>query len=135
MLANDKSILKFYLTASSIVNALIVVMLICSVAHAEVYDEDIIANAIYKAEGGTKAKKPYGILSVACEGEAHCRRICINTIRNNFVRYQIDNKGYKDFIEFLASRYAPVGAGNDPTNLNINWIKNVRYFINKEGLK
>jgi len=31
-----------------------------------------------------------------------------------------------DFIEFLGARWAPCGAANDPTNLNANWVKNVK---------
>jgi hypothetical protein len=29
------------------------------------------------------------------------------------------------FIDFLASRWAPVGVTNDPTQLNANWDDNV----------
>ena len=29
------------------------------------------------------------------------------------------------FIEFLGARWAPVGADNDPTALNVNWVPNV----------
>ena len=29
------------------------------------------------------------------------------------------------FIAFWAARWAPVGATNDPTNLNANWVHNV----------
>ena len=31
----------------------------------------------------------------------------------------------KDFIPYLAGKYAPVGASNDPKNLNKNWVTNV----------
>lgn len=31
----------------------------------------------------------------------------------------------EDFIEFLGARWAPVGADNDPGNLNANWVENV----------
>lgn len=30
-----------------------------------------------------------------------------------------------DFVQFWAQRWAPVGAGNDPTALNANWPVNV----------
>lgn len=36
--------------------------------------------------------------------------------------------GKGDFIEFLGSRYAPIGADNDPTGLNKNWVSNVTYW-------
>lgn len=102
-----------------------------SVAHAQEYTDEQIVNAIYKAEGGKHAKKPYGIISVKCEGEKECRQICKNTVRNNKRRYKNDPKGSKDFIEFLSKRYAPIGASNDPAGLNRNWQRNVRSILAK----
>lgn len=87
-----------------------------------------IVDAIYLAEGGEKAKKPYGILSVPCDSEASCRRIAENTVRNNFRRW-LDAGAEGDYLEFLARRYAPIGASNDPRGLNQNWLSNVRYFM------
>jgi hypothetical protein len=55
------------------------------------------------------------------------RQACINTI--NHALRDWDGKG--DFIEFLGSRYCPIGAKNDPTGLNKNWVKNVTYYYNK----
>lgn len=86
-----------------------------------------IADAIYKTEGGSKAAKPFGILSVPCEGYDECRVICLNTIRNNRKRFKKQTK-YVDFIEFLGSRYAPVEAHP----LNKNWVKNVKWFLKEE---
>ena len=85
-----------------------------------------------KAEGGKNAIKPYGILSIPCDTEAECRRICKNTIRNNIKRFNdYGHNRFTSYLQFLQSRYAPVGANNDPTNLNQNWLKNVKYFYNK----
>jgi len=114
------------------------IMLICLVANAEtqleirsqrtsftIYE---IADAIYWAENSKKY--PYGIKSVSCDTVAECRRICLNTIRNNIKRY--NDYGYKEYdsyLEFLSSRYAPIGASNDPNNLNRNWIKNVLFYL------
>lgn len=39
---------------------------------------------------------------------------------------------FTDYIEFLASRYCPIGADNDPQGLNKNWVKNVKYFLTKK---
>jgi len=100
---------------------------------AKNYSNEEICDAIYLAEGGEKTKYPYGIKSVKCSGEKECRKICINTVRNNKRRYrEYGYKKYKTFLEFLASRYAPIGAKNDPKNLNKNWLKNVKYFLRKE---
>ena len=95
------------------------------------WEDTEIAQAIYFAEGGAKAKVPYGILSVKVRDEAEARQVCLNTIRNNRVRWQ--KAGAKgDYLEFLARRYAPVvGATNDPQGLNRNWLRNVRHFLNR----
>lgn len=89
------------------------------------FDIERLAESIYRAEGGTKAKKPYGILSIPCEGKEHCGRICRNTIRNNLKRW--NNAGRKEpYLQFLANRYAPLFAENDPNGLNNHWLSNVR---------
>jgi len=96
------------------------------------YTDAQIADAIYLAEGGARAKVPYGILSVKVKDEAEARQVCLNTIRNNRKRYaDYGYKQYPDYLSFLASRYCPVGASNDTSNLNKNWLKNVRYFLKK----
>ena len=87
------------------------------------YSDDQIADAIYIAEGGAKTAHPYGILKTYKATTS--RQACINTIRHA----RRDWNGSGDFIAFLGSRYAPVGAANDPTNLNKNWIKNVRDIL------
>lgn len=100
------------------------------------YSDEIIADAIYIAEGGEKAAVPYGIMSVKVKNEAEARQVCLNTIRNNRKRY--DKYGYKQhdsFLEFLGSRYAPIGAENDKYNLNKNWVKNVRFYVKKLNAK
>lgn len=95
------------------------------------YNVEDLADAIYLAEGGASAKKPYGILSVYCETEADCREICINTIKNNVGRYKLfGHKEYPTFLEFLQSRYAPTENVSDfDRNLNQHWLTNVRYFL------
>ena len=110
---------------------LILVLFLCfiSLAHAaEEYSNERIVNAIYLAEGGKKAISPFGILSVKCEGYDACRLICLNTIRNNRKRYaDYGYKQYDTFLEFLWHRYAPPEAHP----LNKNWLRNVRYFLEK----
>ena len=89
-------------------------------------DFERLADSIYRAEGAEKAKKPFGILSIPCEGYEECRQICLNTLKNNFKRWEASSKK-KPYLEFLAERYAPRKAHP----LNTNWLKNVRYFYNK----
>lgn len=93
---------------------------------------EVIVDAIYIAEGGANTSYPYGIMSIDTNGdEKYARKICFNTVRNNKKRFLNQSK-YTDYIEFLGSRYAPIGAENDPTNLNKNWVKNVKFYIRKE---
>lgn len=118
----EKEICAFYVVGS-IIGAILILLVAC-VAHAETFDAEAIADAIYKVEGGAKAKKPYGILSVKCSSEAECRQICINTVQNNFTRWQVAGaKG--DYLEFLANRYAPPSAHP----LNKNWLPNLRRVL------
>lgn len=82
-----------------------------------------LASSIYKAEGGEKTRFPYGIKSVKCSSKAECKKICINSIKNNIKRYKESNqKG--DFIEFMGRRYSP-------PDKNPNWVRLVTYFYNK----
>ena len=89
------------------------------------YSDDQIANAIYRAEGGSKASHPYGILKHYKHTSA--RQACLNTISHA----RRDWNGEGDFVSFLGSRYAPLNVANDPTGLNVNWIRNVKYFLAK----
>jgi len=50
------------------------------------------------------------------------------TIKRNLQRFQENPKGETDFISYLAKKYCPRGAKNDPNNLNNNWIPNVGRF-------
>lgn len=108
-------------------------------AHAQVlkpaYSDDEIVSAIYKAEGGEKAKYPYGIRSVYCETKKECKEICKRTVRNNRRRYQeYGHRTHGDFISYLASRYCPTSGRNltkAEKKLNGNWKKNVLYFLAK----
>jgi len=100
---------------------------------AKAYSDEEIVNAIYKAEGGSKATYLYGIRSIKYDDPQEARRICFNTVRNNRKRYaDYGHKTYDTYLEFLASRYCPIGADNDPKGLNKNWLKNVKYFLKEE---
>jgi hypothetical protein len=96
-------------------------------------DSQRLADAIYLAEGGKKTRYPYGIKSIPCEGENACRQICLNTINNNKKRFLKQSK-YKDYIEFLGSRYCPLNIKGE-YHLNKNWVRNVKHFYQKGGAK
>lgn len=87
-----------------------------------------VVDAIYKAEGGHKAKVPYGILSIKVSSKEEARRVCYNTVRNNWKRWETAGRP-GTYLEFLAKRYAPINAENDPKGYNKHWLKNVSYFV------
>ena len=101
----------------------------CSLAYGQDIDVNRLADAIYIAEGGAKTSHPYGIL--AHYKHTTPRQACINSIKHALR----DWNGQGDFIAFLGSRYCPIGAKNDPTGLNVNWVKNVKYYYQKEVSK
>jgi len=101
------------------------------------YTDEQIADAIFLAEGGYNANFLYGIVSVEYKDEADARRICINTINNNRKRYaDYGYKQYNTYLEFLQSRYCPIGCDNDKGD-NKHWLGNVIWFLNnpKEIIK
>jgi len=116
---------KPYLIGVLLATVAILVIFI-GTARAEYTDVQIV-NAIYKAEGGAKATYAYGIRSVSYSSVAEARRICFNTVKNNRKRFANQTK-YNDFIEFLGSRYCPVGCDND-RGTNKYWVRNVKKFL------
>jgi hypothetical protein len=105
---------------------LLVILVIPSVCLAQEINEDKLIKAIYLAEGGERAKKPYGILSVPCSTKQSCESVCRNTIRHRYKHWKQENST-KDFISYLGATYAPESC----SPLNRNWIKNTRYFYEK----
>ena len=107
--------------------SILVIMLYSSIGYCEVIPNwNALADAIYKAEGGVKTNHPYGIM--VKYKHTTPRQACINTIKHKWRDYNDQKIKGQTFLEYLASRYAPIGAENDPTNLNKNWLKNVSKF-------
>lgn len=89
----------------------------------------VVADAVYRAEGGAKAKVAYGVLSVKVRNAQEARQVCLNSIRNSRARWQKAGRP-GDWLAFFAARWAPTkGATNDPTGLNSNWLRNVRAIL------
>lgn len=124
-----------YVCAVTIVSAMLLLALFCGCAHAEVYSAAGICEAIYIVEGGARAKKPYGVLSIPCNSHESCREVCITTVQNQFTRWQAVEKSRGEFLVSLARRYAPVGAGNDPKNLNQYWLKNLLAVLRRQEVE
>lgn len=89
-----------------------------------------IVAAIRYAENGGKGKE-YGILHPRVKPTYRSQAgWCAATVQKNYDRWvKAGRKG--EFIVFLGNRYCPVGAENDPNGLNKNWIKNVRFYVDK----
>jgi len=123
---------KYYLPALTVFA--IIILYLCFVGCALASDfipktEKMVselADAIYHAENS--AIYPYGIKSIPCKGKDECRRICMNTIRNNIKRWR-DAGRKEDYLLFLRNKYAPQNVKNDPFNLNDHWLWNVQWFL------
>ena len=99
--------------------------LVVGACFGETWTNEEIVNAIYKAENSKKF--PYGIKSIDTKGdEAYARKICFNSVRNGRERWIKAGKPC-DLITFIGKRYCPPKAHE----LNSNWVKNVKYFLNK----
>ena len=115
-------------TIAGAITIILVLLLTWRAWGAQQYSDDAIVKAIYQAEGGANAQYLYGIRSVHYTDAAEARRICLQSVINNHKRWDKAGKP-EDFIIFMSRRYCPIGAKNDPNNLNINWVKNVKYFL------
>jgi hypothetical protein len=95
-------------------------------------DNWLILLAIRKAENGGEGKQ-FGIMNPKANDLDSQAGWCAATIMKNRERYEAipDKTDNHSFIEFLGSRYCPVGASNDPDGLNVNWIGNVRHWIER----
>lgn len=102
--------------------ALLLALLLNSSAMAAP-DFNRLANAISKAENSKV--HPYGVM--VKYKHTTPRQACINTCKHAWKDYKGPENG---FLTFLAARYAAIGAANDPTNLNKNWLRNVTKFYN-----
>jgi hypothetical protein len=92
------------------------------VTPARALDEQRLLRAIERAEGGVKARKPFGILSVPVRNRSHAREVALRTIR----RALRDWDGRGDPIVAIGRRYCPPSV--DPVG-HRNWVSNVRHFM------
>ena len=86
-----------------------------------------IVAAIRYAENGGKGKE-YGILHPRVKPTYRSQAgWCAATVQKNYDLWTNAGKPGR-FIVYLGKKYCPVGADNDPDNLNRHWIKNVTHF-------
>ena len=87
-------------------------------------NENKMCETIYKAEGGVKAKKPYGVLH-GYNTIRQCRESCYKKIEKYYKDFKKHGGfGIKNFINYSARRYVGSGGGVGEEN----WVKNVEYF-------
>ena len=90
-----------------------------------------MAEAVKFAENN---KKNHGVLSVKTTNPS---AIVNESVANNLDRFMkghpsnenYDNSQTPRFVDFMQQRWAPIGAPNDPKNLNQNWAPNVRHYL------
>jgi hypothetical protein len=89
--------------------------------------------ALRRAENGAPGRE-FGVLSVTADGLDAQARVAANTVRNTVTRFEqtggvaLDpstGRYTEDFLRFLSSRYAPIGAANDPGGLNRHHAANL----------
>jgi hypothetical protein len=96
--------------------------------HARLFNLDsALVQAVVNAEGpGDAIVKAVqcSIPTVETRGEA-IHVVCRSAVHamTDFIKSDPMTRG--DFVRFFGSRWAPVGAANDPTGLNANWPKNL----------
>jgi hypothetical protein len=87
-----------------------------------------VLHAIRTAENGRHGLE-FGVMHSRAKDQPNSLRVqagwAAATVRKNLTRW-IHSGEDVDFITFLGRRYAPVGAANDPMNLNNHWIQNVK---------
>ena len=96
----------------------------------------VIVAAIRYAENGGQGKE-YGILHPRANTYRKQAGWCAKTVSNKYkawkelVRKGKLDDGNKSFLIYLGSKYAPIGADNDPHGLNKNWVPNVQFYQKK----
>ena len=92
-----------------------------------------MARAVQQAEGD-----PTGNMGVrSIKNPKKPKDILLNSIANNYARWQtnqppapwLSQVPNEMFVDFMQRRWAPIGAKNDPTNLNKNWAPNVKQIL------
>jgi hypothetical protein len=89
--------------------------------------------AIRTAENGGKGRE-FGVLHPKAntfrKQAGWCAAICWKRHQEWLERKK--NGSSSKFLVYLASRYAPKGASNDPLLQNYNWLHNVRSLMGKD---
>lgn len=100
------------------------VLLLAALPVCAAPDMERLLDAVWKAEGGEKARVPYGITTVRVNSPNHARRIARTTLAR-----ALRERPDLPWIEATARVYCPEKA--DPKG-HVRWKKNVLYFYYKK---
>ncbi len=90
-----------------------------------------------------KGSKAFGVLSESADTYEAQARVAALSVRNNqyrfvarFKEWPVDTQGglSEAFTKFMAARWAPINAENDPGGLNANWPRNVWRVYQASGI-
>lgn len=102
-----------------------VVIACCLVCAGEIPDADQVADAIWRAEGGARARVPYGVLAVPVKDALEARQVAKRTVLLQWVRWA--NAGRPGcYFDSLADRYCPPATDRQG---NLNWKRNIRIAL------
>lgn len=88
-----------------------------------------LSNAIYHAEGGVKARKPFGLISYKLSSKKDYQVACITKL-NAYLNEWEYFKSPGDFVVYLGNYWAPtVNVSSATRKLNNNWVKNVKWYL------
>lgn len=117
------------LSASVFTSFLFGNLTIFAASQSEVLSEDVVNRLVAAIERIENSKKyPFGIKSIPLKGDTeeeryqYARRICRNTVVNNYARWVKAGKP-GSYLTYLGSKYCP--PADDPMG-HKNWIKNIR---------
>ena len=94
-----------------------------TIAHQFGVDAALI-QAVVTAEGNIVKAVQCSVPNVKDRAEA-IEIVCRSAAHAMSDWVKQDPERHAAFVKFWGARWAPVGATNDPTNLNSNWITNV----------
>jgi hypothetical protein len=94
---------------------------------------DPVSRSVKHAENNARN---HGVLSVKTANASEASKVLKQSIINNYWRWisameSLGEENVPPFVDFMQMRWAPIGAENDPDNLNVNWSPNVKSHLRK----
>lgn len=95
--------------------------------------KEAMSEAVKHAENN---KRNHGVLSIKTTNPSKVLKTSVDNNMKRFTAGKTPAPWIKErpakFVDFMQRRWAPVGAENDPNNLNKNWAPNVRGYLQKQ---